>query len=328
MYTPALLRGVLALGGLLVAAAAPAKEPEDCDAYYGGEGRSKDFGKALACYRAQEEWVMVTIMQLNGEGTPIDVAGARASFRRHTAGKSDLDMDDVALEKILQKREANPAKKARRVDFCRDVAITTLSANVCDRRDEDRATAKAATALKQVRAGLEQRARAPFDRAVTALDLFVTAESGRAYQEYIDGSIRNAFAISQEALVRTNFAKTIKALTASGAAAPPPPKRPLADADRELNSLYKEKVRSYASAWEKDAATSERPDVAAEFRGYVTDYKSKSRSAQHQWIRYRDAMAKLAAAHWPHAREADDVAKALVTEDRIVELNNSVGEGE
>ena len=39
--------------------------------------------------------------------------------------------------------------------------------------------------------------------------------------------------------------------------------------------------------------------MAAEYRTRNSDYKTKSRAAQHEWVRYRDAMGDLAAARWP-----------------------------
>jgi uncharacterized protein YecT (DUF1311 family) len=315
---------------MLLSAAATPMPPEDCDAYYNGQGRPKDFDKALACYDAQEDWTTVAIMQLNGEGTPVDVAGARASFLRLVArkGEQDQDMDDNTLNKIIKQRKAHPGAKARRVDFCRDVAMTTISVNVCDAQEEKHKAAEGDTHLQQLRTRLDVRMRVPFDRVAETFHALVPAESGRAYQAYIDGSIRNQFATSQEALLRSNFTKTVKALTASGAAAPPALKRPLQAADRELNDLYKNDVRGYVSQREEEAAETKEPDLKAKYTRWAADYKRDAHAAQHQWILYRDAMAKLAAARWPAAHEAEDVAKALVTEDRIRELNNGVGEGQ
>ncbi len=318
------------LAVLLSAVDATPKQPEDCDAYYNGEGRPRDLDKALACYRTQEEWTMVAIMQLNGEGTPVDVAGTRASFLRLVAlkGEQNQDMDDIALDKIIKNREANPTAKARRVEFCRDVAMTTLSVNVCDAQKEDRKAVKGDQHLQQLRARLDPPMRVPFDRVVETFHAFVPAESTRAYQAYIDGSVRNQFATSQEGLLRSNFTKTLKSLTTSGSTAPPPLKRSLQAADSELNALYKADVRGYVSQWEKEAAETSERDLCAQYTGWANDYKRDAHAAQHRWILYRDAMAKLAAARWPAVHEAEDVAKALVTEDRIRELNNGVGEGQ
>jgi hypothetical protein len=49
-----------------------------------------------------------------GEGTPVDVAGARATFRRMMGGRTDMDADQMNLDAIIKKREANPTAKATR----------------------------------------------------------------------------------------------------------------------------------------------------------------------------------------------------------------------
>ena len=300
-------------------AAAPA---EDCDEIY--EARPRDFERALGCFRAQNDWIMVAIMNLNGEGTPVDVAKAREAFKRAVDGQSERDADQEMLDEIIRKREAKPAAKARRVDFCRDVAQTTLSLSVCARREENRKVAKSDAALEALEKDLDPRVRPHFTEAVDAFHAFVKTESARAYQEYIDGSIRNQFAISQEALARRNFTASIRALASGKAASPPAGRRPFAAADRELNEVYREKLGSYAKEHEPVAGTD--ATTAADYRRYVDDYKKMSRAAQHDWIRYRDAMGKMAAARWPDTPGAEDLAKARITEDRIRELENSVGE--
>jgi hypothetical protein len=219
------------------------------------------------------------------------VAGARASFKRLLGGDSFMDADAEALNEIIKKREANPSTKGPHIEFCGDVAGITPSLAYCQRRDENDKTAKDDSLLKKTRAQLEPRARPAFDGAVAAFRSFVKAESDRAYQRYVDGTIRNQASMDQEALVRRNFMARIKVLAGDPAAGPAAGPRPFAEADRELNAAY---------------------------RGGRT----KSRGAQHGWVRYRDAMAKLAAARWPDVHDAEELTRALVTEDRIRELRS------
>ena len=54
--------------------------------------------------------------------------------------------------------------------------------------------------------------------------------------------------------------------------------------------------------------------------------KRASRKTQHEWVRYRDAMGTLAAARWPARTDVADLTRALVTEDRIVELTPAEGD--
>jgi hypothetical protein len=118
-----LVAAVLALGP-----PSPSKTPDECDRLYYGEGRPRDHGKALACYRAEENWVMIVIMQLNGEGTPVDVGAARAGLAgRFRGGDGWTNVDDEALDRIIKEREAHPLVKGKHVDFCADVAGTTIA---------------------------------------------------------------------------------------------------------------------------------------------------------------------------------------------------------
>ena len=310
------------IGALARAAAGTSAAPEKfefCEQYYEvWQGFPRDFEKAFDCFRRQEDWLWVALMQVNGEGTPADLAAARASLDR----LKFKDADALELEAIIMKREAHPTAETRRVDFCRDVASTTLSANGCQAQEQAKKKQKSDTRLKRIRDSLDARVRSTFDRAQAAFGRFVMAEGDRVYQEFIEGSIRNQGAMDQEARARRNFLAAIELLM-TGSAPPLPGQRSFSEADRELNRVYKSNVADYVSFNEraaKDALGMKAPGMVAEYLGRSTDYKTKSRAVQHEWVRYRDAMAGLAAARWPDLRGVRDLARALVTEDRIREL--------
>jgi hypothetical protein len=292
--------------------------PEDCDAPCYGRGEPRDYAKAFACYRKNGEWLMTAIMQVNGEGTPVDIPGARASLSRVESKDADFE----ALDAIIRKRETNPRASGPHVDFCKDVAMTTPSFNSCQADQEAKKTAKSSTQLKKIRAGLAPGIQRAFDSAHAAYEEFVEAEGDRAYQEYIDGTIRDQAAMNQQAIARRNFMATVKVLV-SGPAARLAGRRSFEDADRELNAVYRDNVAAYVKYNEEaavQAETTKDAKMAAEYRTYAGDYRVKARAAQHHWVRYRDAMSNLAAARWPDARNAREQGKALVTEDRIREL--------
>lgn len=300
------------------ASTVPGAEWCDGDEYYFAWEKPRDLAKAFACYRASDDWMMLAIMQLNGEATPVDVAAARASLSRVESKDGDYD----ALDRIIAKREAKPTVKAARVDFCRDVATTTPSVNVCQAREETVKERKADADVAKVRSALDVRLRPLFDRARAAYGKLSQADSDRVYQEYVAGSIRNQEAMDQEARIRRNFLATIKLVIAG-----PPERivsrRSFADADKELNAVYSENVSSYVDFNRKSALDADRAknaEMAAEYRARVSDYKTKSHAAQHEWVGYRDAMGDLAAARWPTVRDARERVRALVTEDRIREL--------
>ncbi len=283
--------------------AGPPAARQDCDALYYGDGRPKDLAGALACYRADENWVMVAIMQLNGEGTPVDVAGARATFKRLLGSDGFMDADAEALKTALDDREARPRAKPARIDFCADIAAVTPSLGFCARRAEDHAVAEDARRLAELRAGLDPGARPAFDAAVAASQAFIAAEAERVYQKWIEGTIRAQASIAGESFARSDFMRRIQALARTGGAAPGAGERSFAEADRQLNVAYKQDVG--------DA---------------TPDYKRASRKTQHAWVRYRDAMGKLAAVRWPARTDVQDLTRAQVTEDRLVELTPEEGD--
>ena len=314
--------------GLLFAAPAAASTPrplEDCDALYYGQGRPKDYAAALACYRSEKySWagpLMVIVMQLNGEGTPVDVAGARAGLERSGMGGGDVD----TLDQIIKQREKDPKAKADRVEFCEDVATTTPSLAYCASVQESGVAVKDDKVLAELRAGLEPGARSAFDAARAAFASFVRAEGRRVYQKWIEGTIRSQASTAGESFARADFMVLMKTLAKAGAAGPKPGKRSFADADGALNAAYRDELREYASTFDdqaKGAPASEKKT----YQTYVRDYKALAHAAQRQWVRYRDAMAKLAAARWAGRPEVEDLTRALVTEDRIREL--TPGEGD
>ena len=233
---------------------------------------------------------MVAIMQLNGEGTPVDVPGARATFRRLVGSDGFMDADAQALDTILRQREKHPGGKSRHIDFCADVAGITPSLGYCSRREEDRAEGRDQKILDTTRTRLADDARPVFDAAVEAFRSFVAAEGERTYEKYIDGTIRAQASTYAESFARADFMRAVQLLAAASSSGPTPRQRPFAAADRALNEAYRADVGGASAA-----------------------YKTKSRTTQHRWVRYREAMAKLAAARWPARPDAEDLARALVT---------------
>jgi uncharacterized protein YecT (DUF1311 family) len=317
----------LAAFALIVAllAVAPAAEAHpDCEALYDGDGVTRNYKRAFACYQAEENWLMVTVMQLNGDGTPADVAGARKSLEADERGRGAETGDQMNLDAILKKREADPKAKGPRIDFCDDVAATTPNLNWCQSRELEHEKREKEARLRQMRSRLDKSVWPAFDKLTTAFEPFAKADATRVYQEYVDGTIRNAYSMSQEKFDRENFEALVKLLSGEVAAVPKAP-RAFAAADAELNAVYRDLVRSTAGGWQQDAATDADKDTAATHRQYAEDYGRAARAAQRAWIRYRDLAGKLAAARWPQAAGIEDVVRSLVTDDRIRELRNSEG---
>jgi uncharacterized protein YecT (DUF1311 family) len=285
----------------VVLALAPAAPP-DCEALYFGEDRPRDLPGALACFRASEDWTMVTIMLLNGEGARADLKGARAAYESLLKAQGGQpDADGEALGQILRKREANP-RAAGRIDFCRDIAQTTLSMNGCPAREDRADDRRTRTLVAKVRTVLAPAQQAQFDEVAAAAARVIEADGQRVYQQFIDGSIRNVAALSQQTLVRKNYRQRVEAWLINRSV--PAGGRSFAETDRELNAVYKAEVASADD-----------------------EYRKKARDAQRAWVRYRDAFARLVSGlRTGSSVEVEQAVRSAITEDRITELkSNPVG---
>ena len=280
-----------------------AEQAEDCDDYYYGISRTRDLKRAFACHtRAPDEdkdWMMLTVMHLNGEGTPASLAQAQASFKHVSAH----DASTEAMEKALALRAAHPETRFPRVDFCKEIAQTTLDGNECDAIQQRRADAATSRFLKPVKASLDRAGAKRFDDLKHAFDSFRKADGERVYEAFIDGTIRNAEAMAQEDFVQRNFVAAIAAWGPK--AAPPSSKRSLTDADAELNEVYRKDL----SRFDADHATA----------------KEAARAAQRLWLKYATAWKHFAERLRPNQPAPDDL-RAFLIEQRIRELRFS-GEG-
>jgi hypothetical protein len=111
-------------------------------------------------------------------------------------------------------------------------------------------------------------------------------------------------ATGQEDLVQRNFLAAVNAWGPK--ASPPPPKRSLVDADKELNKAYRVLIDQY----ETDRA----------------DAKNAARDAQRAWLKYAAAWKSFAEALRPDNPRTDDV-RAFLTEQRIRELQTDGEDG-
>ena len=281
-----------------------AEQGEDCDAYYYGIGRARDLKRAFACQmRAPDEnknWMMLAVMYLNGEGAPKSLAQAQAAFKH----VGDRDASTEAMEKILALRAANPETTYPRVDFCKEIAQTTLDGNECDAIQQRRSEAATRSILKPVRASLDRAGMKSFDELKHAFDAFRKADGVRTYEAFIDGTIRNEKAMAQEDFVQRNF---LAAIAAWGPKADAPPfKRSLTDADTELNEVYRKDL--------------------SQFDAERAGAKEAARAAQRLWLKYASAWKHFAETlHHGGQAKADDL-RAFLIEQRIREIGFS-GEG-
>jgi uncharacterized protein YecT (DUF1311 family) len=288
---------------------------EDCDAYYYGIGRAQDFKRAFACeMRAPDEnknWSILAVMYLNGDGTEKNVKKARAAFKH----LESHDASSAALEDALGRREANPKFDFPRIDFCKEIAQTTLDGNYCDGIQQRLANVAAKGALKTAGADLDKTAGKRFGELKRAFEAFRKADGSRLYEAYVDGTIRDSIAIDQENFVQHNFLAAVEAWGPK-ASQTPAPKRSLADADKELNKIYRELLGGF-----DPEANDDKERVAS-----LQDAKDAARDAQRAWLKYAAAWKKFAEALRPDNPRADDL-RAFLIEQRIRELQTNVTDG-
>jgi uncharacterized protein YecT (DUF1311 family) len=317
----------LGLLPLLLALAATAQPAfEDCDASYYGLDRARALRRAFDCYKRQEQWDMLTVLYLNGEGTPRDVARARETFNRIAGATGKLGERPATfakLEELLKARERDPSLRER-IDYCDDVAQDTVTMNGCLRVVSHRAQQAQNATLAEARKGLGPAALRELDAVEKAFAAFVDAEKSRAYQDFIEGSARDQAANGQAEFLRRQFEARARGLLGD-VKKPLTSQRPYAAADAELNQVYRGVLQTYVGGCEERARTAADEQERARLLGWAAEYRKLAHETQRRWIRYRDAWAELVAEVRPaHARPLVlDAVKALITEDRIRELNHN-----
>src|SRR5947209_5678073 len=127
-----------AICGALVAAQ-PAPLQGDCSDVYFGIHHAPDFSRALKLCESERNWALLIVMHLNGEGTPIDVRKAEELLRawqKEDPSQSD-SLEAQALRQAIDQRKQHPGVAYPRLDFCRDVALDTVTMNTCASIDEE-----------------------------------------------------------------------------------------------------------------------------------------------------------------------------------------------
>jgi uncharacterized protein YecT (DUF1311 family) len=311
---------VALVGVCVLIASGVARGAEDCDARYFGVVGAADLGGARACYERQENWAMVTVMRLNGEGGPMDVKGARASFERLVRRQgASLDADAQALRAILIKREANAA--GPRIDFCAEVAQTTASVDGCLARKDRKEAGDARAVVVKVRGGLTATQQALLEKVEAEEIRLVEADGQRLYQQYVEGTVRGAAALQQRMIVRRHFLGRLDQWVKKREQAPAVA-QPLGVVERQLSAAYQQNLKDYEQAYTPRAGDT--AEVGRTHRAYVSDYRLKVRNVQRCWIRYRDAWARLLPALYPAlpAAPIEAAIKALLTVDRTDEVKS------
>ncbi|MEO7419651.1 MAG: lysozyme inhibitor LprI family protein [Thermoanaerobaculia bacterium] len=314
--------------GISAAALAAASSPpskEDCDNYYLGIHGVPDLAKALRCYKAEQRWEMLIVMSLNGEGAPVSIPRAEElllAWQREDPNQAN-SLQAMALSEIIDERRQHSDGSFPRVDFCRDIAQDTVAMNSCAALDCEIDEVRLETMLAKVKAGLTPVEAAALDKVVVGFKAFESAEGGRAYQRYIGGTGRIIAAIEQVGFVRDQFS-TLTQNTVERRQLQPADRGAYEAADRELNQVYRDDIRTYTKDYEEQIKDDQYAN-GDRYRFFIEEYKKDSKDAQIHWIRYRDLCAELARLLYKGKKGEFDPAlsmKTAVTRIRVLELRN------
>jgi hypothetical protein len=307
------------LADLPAARADQAAQP-DCDVFYFGIGQQRDLKRAFACEMAEPEpkrnWVLIGVMNLNGDGTPRDLRRAREALEHNRPGECGVTC--AALEEALRRQEAAPGKPHRRVDYCKDIAQTTTDVNYCLGVQARKEAFVRKREERDLSVGLAPAQRKRFAAVAQAFAKLKDADGAREYQNFKDGTIRSEAAEIMEKRVARHYRA---ALAAWGPRAQESPRgaRSHAQADRELNEIYR-RIMSELDAAIAEAGTAS--DAEERERGVqsATEVKTATRDAERAWLRYVAAWQGFNASVRPDDHEAAERLRAFLTEQRIREL--------
>lgn len=324
------MRAFLCLLGLLCLPALARANDENCDVYYFGIGQRPDHKRALDCMMAEDEhrrdWLLLGVMYLNGEGTPRDLAKAREALmhrRKQTAGFCDASCG--ALDEAIRRQAASPQKPIARIDYCKDMAQARIDWDYClgikDRKAESRRKGEERSLAVDASPEVKKRMQA----LSKAFAKFKDSDGMREYQNFKDGTIRGEAASTMEARVSKHYKAALAAWGPKASAVSTSP-RPLADADRELNAIYRDIMDGLNQTLDEAKAEKDAAQREARVQS-VTEVKNATREAERAWLRYAEAWKALVKELRPDGAAALDDLRAFLTEQRIRELKySSIGE--
>ena len=295
---------------LIITRTAVATEIEDCDEYYLTSIETQKLDLAFSCYTKNKQFNRLVLMHLNGEGTKKDPKKAEAVLKEWFVAEPDASnsLEAEVLGKIVSEH-LSKSDQQKRVDFCQDVAQTTIDMNYCASIQSELAEKNLSARFEHITASLTPDQKKEANEIYAQYTLVKKADGEFTYFEYIDGSARNMASLSQESLVRENFLKAIEIViekkTLKSVSA-----KELTGLDKKFNATYQKKLKNYALE-------------RVEQKENVKEYKNLGKKVQIAWIKYRDQWITLGKKLYG---SNDDVGRNIayfLTEQRLNELNNS-----
>ncbi|MGO9267561.1 MAG: hypothetical protein ACLQBA_22215 [Candidatus Binataceae bacterium] len=204
------------------------------------------------------------------------------------------------------------------------MAEGTLDLDICDAVEQIRKEAELSQKIALIKSTLSAKDRVLFDQMVAAFKRYELQEGQRGYSAMADGTARGLAFSDQAAFARDDFAKLI-AQTIEQRDLKPADQGVYRATDDELNRLYRHDLHEAVSYWRKESIDPSLKNQAAELRSYATDYEKAARESQLDWIKFRNAYAKLADSLYQDRTKVPDPArsaKMAVTKLRIAELSH------
>jgi hypothetical protein len=300
-----------------------------CENAYFGIDRRPDYERALSCFETERSWPFIILMRFNGEGAPRDLAKAEATltaWKREDPGTFN-DEQAAPLRKAIDECKPSNKKTCPRVDYCKELAMSTFYMEICDGVDQISAEAALSRTIAGIRSTLSASDRASFDRVITTFKAYELLEMTRGYDAAADASLRVLAGSGQAAFARDDFLKLVAAtLMAHNLKAVTTIE--YATADHDLSRVFNGDIGETISSWQQVLNDPQAHDRWHESKSYIADYRKSARESQLQWIKFRDSCAELASSLYRNQAGMDPAVsmKAAVTQIRIKELRyNPIG---
>jgi hypothetical protein len=291
--------------------------------YFGIEG-TPDYPKALKCFESNKHWPVVVLMYLNGEGTKRDLQKAQSVLEN--GKKTDPDEfgphQAEVLQEAINRCKGIPQAPCPRVDYCKDLSVTTPDLEMCDALDQLSEEAVFSRAIAATGSKLSPADRVLFDQTVTEFKAYQLDDMQRQYQASINASLRDLAGAGQAAFVRENFMK-LMANTIQSRNLKPATIHSYNVLQARLNRELASDLSETIQYWQQDLGNPQAKELWKQDKSYIEDYEKWSRQSQLQWIKFRDPCAELARSLYRGRAKQFDPAlsmKAALTRLRIVEL--------
>ncbi len=293
--------------------------------YFGIDG-TPNYPEALRCCETNRLWPFVVLMYLNGEGTRRDLKKAESVLR--AAEKTDPDEfgPDQAetLQKAIDACKRVPQARCARLDYCKDLSVTTTDMEICDAVEQVSDEAAFTQAIGETRNRLSTAERALFDRVITEFKAYQLDDMEREHEAYAGASLRGLAGANQASFVRENFLKLMTETI--GARGLNPATRSAFDAaDGELERELGRNLRQNIEARQELLNDPNAKELGDRERAEIEGYRKAARESQLQWIKLRDSCAALATSLYRDEAGKFDPAlsmKTMLTKNRIADLRN------